>query len=333
MSRVAVALLGAVSLVAVSACAAPTVGSRPWAAATVLAAPVDLPDDPAALTLLTRAARSALTASYDAVIVSTSPDSPAPVRLAIAHRPGIGTSSAPEDGSRPAQLTPDDAVGTALPVSLRLLDLLVSRFGLALAGQGEVLSRPADVVEAADARGVVEARFWLDRTSGLMVKRELIDPTTGATRATEFVSLTVPAKSELRAATTQVPAAGPALDAVAVARLRSEGWICPEGLPGGLSFVSADEAEAGAEHLVYSDGLDVVSLFVQKGHLDTEAMPGLQSASGQAGQAGQAGQVLHTDTPVPTWVWQSSGSVVTLMTEAPRTTVERIISAVPPDSA
>ncbi len=327
MSRVAVALIGAASLVAVSACAAPTVGSRPWAAATVLAAPVDLPDDPAALALLTRAAQAALTSSYDGVTVSTSPDSPSPVRLSIAHRPGIGTSSAPEDGSRLTQLTPDDAVGTALPVSLRLLDVLVARFGLALAGQGVVLSRPTDVVEAADARGVVEARFWLDRTSGLMVKRELIDPATGAKRSTEFVSLTVPATSALRAATTHVPATGPALDAVAVARLRSEGWICPEGLPGGLSFVSADEADAGAVHLVYSDGLDVVSLFVQKGHLDTEGMPGLQSASAQAGP------VWHTDAPVPTWVWQSSGSVVTLMTEAPRTTVERIISAVPPDSA
>ena len=48
-------------------------------------------------------------------------------------------------------------------------------------------------------------------------------------------------------------------------RLRDEGWVCPEALPGGLELVAAMETTSRAVHLVFSDGIDIVSLFTQPG--------------------------------------------------------------------
>jgi sigma-E factor negative regulatory protein RseB len=111
-----------------------------------------------------------------------------------------------------------------------------------------------------------------------------------------------------------------------VGRLRAEGWVCPQALPGGLTFVSADETDGGAVHMVYSDGLDVVSLFVQKGRLDPQRMNGMTSAS----MAG--GTVFSVEGDSPTVVWSSQGSVLTLMSDLPKSAVNRIVAAIPPDA-
>jgi sigma-E factor negative regulatory protein RseB len=186
------------------------------------------------------------------------------------------------------------------------------------------MNRPADVVEAHDSSHRLLARFWVDRKTSLMVKRQLIDPSTGTARTVEFESLTTPARStpEVSATATQ----GPQLTDVAVGRLRAEGWVCPQALPGGLTFVSADETDSGAVHMVYSDGLDVVSLFVQKGRLDPQRMNGMTSAS----MAG--GTVFSVEGDSPTVVWSSQGSVLTLMSDLPKSAVNRIVAAIPPDA-
>ena len=205
--------------------------------------------------------------------------------------------------------------------------MLVSQFAVRVAGDGSVMGRPADVVNVQDASSRTVAKFWVDRRTGLMVKRELIDVSTGRTRTVEFIRLRVPARpaSAAVAAAAEVPSEGGNLDAVAVTRLRSEGWVCPEALPGGLSFVSADEMACGAVHLVYSNGLDVVSLFVQRGRLDPSSMPDLTA------ETRSGGTVLRPKDGGATWVWSSQGSVLTLMTDAPEATADRIIAALTPE--
>lgn len=311
----------ALSVLAVAACSSPSGGAQPWSAATVAVAPVDLPDDAAAVALLRRAAERATSLSFEGVTMTSAAGGGAE-RVAVLHVPGSGTMVSAEDTGM-GQVFPEAGEHLSLTASLRFLDILVARFAVVVAGDGQALSRPADVVEARDGRDRVAARFWVDRRSGLMVKREIIDLGSGAVRSAEFVSLQVPATRSLGVSRSSSP--DPTLDPVAVARLRSEGWVCPEGLPGGLVLVTADEADAGAVHLVYSDGLDIVSLFVQRGRLDPGAMPDM------AREVRSGGVVLSDDSVTPTWVWGTSGSVVTLMTDAPAATVEKIIAALPPD--
>jgi len=325
LAGVGVMVLGA----SLGGCSSAPAGPQPWAAATVVAASVDIPDDPAAVALLRAAARSAEQTSFDGVALWSPSDGSAPLRLIVVHRPGQGTVTALEapTGSDLAhgQFAPDAPAAGSPSSALPFLNLLVRRFGVVMAGSDTLMGRETDVVEARDERGDPEGRFWIDRGTGLMVKRQLIDTTSRQVRGMEFVSLHVPAAAEAPAGATVTATPGPRLDDVAVGRLRTEGWVCPEGLPGGLDFVEAHEADAGGVQLVYSDGLDVVSLFVQRGRLDRDAMPGMVVAPFAAGA------VLRSASGAPTWVWQSSGSVLTVMTDAPESFVERIVGALPPD--
>ena len=330
--RIALAGVGALALgVSLGGCAGAPAGPQPWAAATVVAASVDIPDDAAAIGLLKVAATSAEQTSFDGVALWSPPDGSTPLRLIVVHRPGQGTVTALESTTRAGladgQFVPDAPAAGSPSAALPFLDLLIRRFGVVLAGSDTLMGRETDVVEARDERGDPQGRFWIDRGTGLMVKRQLIDTTSRQVRGMEFVSLHVPATAEAPAGAAVTATPGPRLDEVAVVRLRSEGWVCPEALPGGLAFVEAHEADDGGVQLVYSDGLEVVSLFVQRGRLDREAMPGMVVAPFAAGA------VLRSASGAPTWVWQSSDSVLTVMTDAPESFVERIVGALPPDQS
>ena len=320
-------VIGLLTIPALCSCSASAPGAAPWAAATVVAAPVDLPDDAAAIALLRQSAAAAVSTSFEGVTATLTSDQPVAVQQTVVHIPGRGTLTAALDGSD-GHLVPDGSVNAGFAGSVRYLDVLVSRYAVRVAGDGTVMGRPADEVQVQDSSARTVARFWVDRRTGLMVKRELIDTATGRTRTVEFVRLRTPARAMATAvvAATPAPSEGTTLDDVAVTRLRAEGWVCPEALPGGLSFVSADELTSGAVHMVYSDGLDVVSLFVQRGRLDPQSMPEL------AAQSRSGGTVLRPKDGTATWVWATQGSVLTMMTDAPNSTAEHIIEALPPDS-
>ena len=295
---------------------------QPWAAATAVAAPLDLPDDTSAFALLRSAAAAAEELSFEGVTISTQSGGGEEQLDRVVHIPGRGTITVPIGQGDGGQLIPDGADST-LPGAARFLDLLAARYAVTVGGEGKVMNRPADVVEAHDSAHRLLARFWVDRKTNLMVKRQLIDPSTAVVRTVEFESLTTPARStpDVTATASQ----GPQLTEVAVGRLRSEGWVCPQALPGGLTFVSADETDSGAVHMVYSDGLDVVSLFVQKGRLDPQRMGGMTMSS----MAG--GTVFSVEGASPTLVWSSQGSVLTLMSDLPRPALIRIVTALAPD--
>lgn len=309
----AVALVG----LALAGCAVPSGGAQPWAAATVAVEGPDLPDAPEAVAALRRSIDASRSVSYEAVVRVSGPRQQSP--RTVVHQSGIGTYSGPHGGSG-SQFVPDGD-GAALH---RTLDILLARFGVNVEGKDRVLGRSATVVVAADASGVVRARFWLDRKTGLLIRRDVFNRSGDVVRSTSYEELNLQAR-QLPAADVSV-SPEPTLDDVAVARLRSEGWVCPEALPGGLELAGADESGNGAVHLIYSDGIEVVSLFVQRGRLDS-SMPGM------AREVRHGGTVLHSADGAPTWSWTTSGSVVTLITEAPDDVVDRVIAALPPEAA
>jgi sigma-E factor negative regulatory protein RseB len=107
--------------------------------------------------------------------------------------------------------------------------------------------------------------------------------------------------------------------------MRTEGWRCPPALPAELVLVGAREADAGAVQLQYSDGLTAVSVFEQRGSLDATALTGFD----QHDVAGAT--VLRRAGSPPVWVWESQGSVFTLVADLSVPAVARIVAALPPD--
>jgi sigma-E factor negative regulatory protein RseB len=302
------------------------------------------PDDPVAVVLLARSASAASSVSYTGVAVSW--DRSGTVSTQITHLPGTGTVAQPV-GASDAQATfsPEGRSGSFADDG-RPLVLLRDNYRVLREADldATIAGRPAEAVVAVDAAGVLQARYWLDRDTGLLLRKELLD-TAGAIRLrTGFstVRLGVPATSMLPA-TTQDAWTEP-LDAAALADARSTGCACPEALPGGLELLDSRRAPAGAVssmpvvHQLFSDGLVSVSLFSLAGEISGDDAAGL-SARGFARQelAGSYAWVRGgTDAaPTTTVVWTCRGSVLTLVTDDavdPTSTAAAVLAAFPADT-
>ena len=104
--------------------------------------------------------------------------------------------------------------------------------------------------------------------------------------------------------------------------LTGQGLRVPATLPGGLPLYKAASTKATSGEIVdleYSDGLYVVSLFVERGTLAAN-MPGWRQVS----VAGQRAYVSgHSVT------WAGPGYVYTVIADAPPQTVTQVVQALP----
>ena len=110
-----------------------------------------------------------------------------------------------------------------------------------------------------------------------------------------------------------------------LAALRASGWPVPGPMPGGLALFDARQSATAAGRVVdlaYSDGLSVVSLFVQRGRLPA-ALPGWR----QTDVNGYRLYVSNPGEPDPTW--SAGGFVYTVVAGAPAPTVAAVVNALP----
>jgi hypothetical protein len=235
---------------------------------------------------------------------------------------GAALSSGPVGTSSPAGDQDPDGI---LCVSNVLLAVLQSNYRVVYAGRGSAVGRSALIVEARRLGGGLAARFWLDAATKLPLRREIF--TSGARMVSEdgFISLQLGA-SGLSAM--PEPAAAPwavRLDQARLMALRASGWPLPGQLPGNLVLYSATETSARSGRVVdlsYSDGLAVVSVFVQRGELG-RPMPGWR----QIGTSGETVYLINPDER--SFAWSSAGFVYTVIADAPVATVSQVVAAMP----
>ena len=171
--------------------------------------------------------------------------------------------------------TDSQAPEGVLGVTGQLVALLAAHYDLAYLGPGSADSRPARMVEARREDGSLAARFWLDQVTRLPLRREVFDSGAHLVSEDVFIDLKVgapAANSGPAGPATPAPQSVPGtrLTAVDVTRLRARGWPVPGALPGGLSLFEAGSAATHSGQVLdlgYSDGLFVVSVFMQRGDL------------------------------------------------------------------
>jgi sigma-E factor negative regulatory protein RseB len=240
--------------------------------------------------------------------------------------PGVaGPNGAAIRGSGAADQDPDGILG----VSDQLLALLESNYQVVYAGRGSAAGRPALVVEVRRPRGGLAARFWLDAATKLPLQRQLFDQGAQLVSEDAFINLELGTR-----AVTAMPAPARApwtarLDQASVMALRAKGWPLPGELPGNLALFAATETRSGSGPVVdlsYSDGLAVISVFVQRGELGTP-MPGWR-------QIGLGGQTVYSINPDErSFAWSSGGFVYTVVADAPVATVSQVVAAMPSSRA
>lgn len=218
------------------------------------------------------------------------------------------------------------------------LGRLVRKYEVHVAGNDRILDRLCTQLEFVRRDdGLLRERVWVDRDSGLMLRRETYGEADVLLRLVSYLSLDL--EEPTRDATRAEPAGLQELDrgvtSIQPARLRllrRAGWAAPSMLPGqyaavGVYAVSADGTQP--LQILYRDGLYSVSLFQQRGRLDPAALPpGAQPARGLSWQAWEWPEAVPARL-----VWEASGTTYALVGDAPPDDLQAIAEALPQPQA
>lgn len=296
-------------------------------------------DDAVALALLARTAKASSSLAWSGRAETTQGEQRSVADLV--HLPRRGTIvTAVSPTAKPATLAPDGRSGTLADES-RVLDLLIVNYRVLREADLDtrVGGRPADAVVAVTADGVTAARFWLDHATGLLLRKDLLDPSGAVVRTVSMTSVRLGVPKETTVPPTGADKFGTVLDEPALAAARTRGCPCPEALPGGLSLVESRQSQAGTllavpvVHQVFSDGLMTVSLFSAAGLL-TDADTAELRSKGFAPQGEGAGTAWVRSGTGSAWtaVWVAEGQVLTLAVsdaEDPAATASAVMQALP----
>jgi len=297
------------------------------------------PEEAAALELLDSAARASRTLTYSGTqyVAAWRERSATSSLVEVSHAPAAGTTVTAVPTAVSSRDDPAAALVTA-GFDARLLHALGEQYALRVVGEGRCSGRPAWVVEAArpgvSGPEAVAGRFWIDRGSGLMLRREVLDEQGRQVRSSAFVDLSVdgtgvppsagvrPAGAALGAAVdSAVPSAASQL-----VRLRAEGWPVSASLPGGFELFDATVTDSPAGRVVrlaYSDGLSNTSLFGQVGALGDQPPAGFESRT-------VAGNAVWSRNGTPQRVvFAGGGRVWTLVSDAPSAAVAAAVASLP----
>ena len=286
--------------------------------------------------LLGQAARACHTTTYAGVEVLGARGAPgsAVSVVNVWHAPG-GVTLAEKAGAAPH--LPGDARHIVLPVSSlggqalvgslmlgmspRLAALLSANYRVAAVGWGQVAGRQARVVTATRRDGKLAAKLWLDRATTLPLRQQTFDGRGDVVSEAMFTRLTVGPGAAAKPA----GAAPRQWVTASLPRLQAQGWPLPGQLPGHLMLLGVRQdstPEGPVIDLDYSDGLSLVSVFLQRGHL----RPGLAGWS----------RVVMGGSPVyaaasgdQAFVWSAQGFVYTVVAAAPPQTVAQAVAALP----
>ncbi len=224
----------------------------------------------------------------------------------------------------------DDAAGQRDPESImtmtsQMVALLAENYQVSLAGRGQVAGRPAQELLLRHRNGQLAARFWVDIATKLPLRRETFDGSARMVSEDVFVSLRLGSPAAAAAPRTASVSGGRPLASEQLARLRTAGWPLPAQLPGQLSLVRASQTSGPAGTVVdlaYSDGLSVISLFVQRGHLPAQL-------SGWSQVALRGDRVYAAGPDQRSVAWSARGFVYTLIADAPDQTLAQVVGVLP----
>jgi len=331
---------------------APPAAMRRWSPSANHSA-VPSADDPVVkrgLLLMAAAVTACRTVPYRGVqiVAWSSPEGSSSYLLDVWHRPGEPELATDDDDaddeSRSSRFPVSGGGGTVsvLSISAGMLDLLRVNYVLEYAGTGSSSNRSAQIVAVWRHDGTLAARYWLDRATGLPLRREMFDRSGRRVSEGAFIDLQIGDQDvggmpveEGRAWSEYVPQARTASDsrptAARLAGLRDDGWSVPGRLAGNMILAGVSRTATPSGPVLdarYSDGLSVASIFMQRGALP-RTLPGWHQAevSGTQVLATESGDLDEQGL-----AWSAHGIVYTVIADAPPDAVVSIVAQLPHES-
>jgi negative regulator of sigma E activity len=227
--------------------------------------------------------------------------------------------------AEPGMAAADHATAGVLSVSPWMLNLLQANYLIQYAGVGVALGRVASIVAVRRHDGSLAARYWLDRATGLPLRREMFDLSGRLVNEGAFIDLTFGGSAPGVAPSKGTQAWSTQSARSDLPRLRHQGWPVPPTLAGNMSLVSLSRESLKSGVVVdasYSDGLSVVSVFMQHGEL-AGALPGWSE------DQVRGMKVYSSEPDQRSLAWSAAGVVFTVISDAPQTAVDRIVAQLP----
>jgi negative regulator of sigma E activity len=282
-------------------------------------------DSPTAVSWLQHAAAAPNRISYHGtqIITAWGPQGASSAMFDITHAASqgseisvLGSSSAPGAKAFVQRATTADAAIDGGPLAL-----LQATYQLVDKCCTDLIGRTAVLVEALRDDQTLAARFWIDKTTGLLLQRQLFSED-GKTmvRATVFTELEIEDSEFLGHLPPMLPSGVEAVGMGKVDNLRSQGWVCAPELPASLMLYDVHRDTAnGSLQFSYSDGLFNVSVFEQRGTLDPAAVAGFSSTDSPG---------VYQRYGMPSYVvWSSGGIVYTLIGDLPPDQLGQVVRA------
>jgi sigma-E factor negative regulatory protein RseB len=196
-----------------------------------------------------------------------------------------------------------------------------TKWNLSTAAGPVIVGRPTTVIVARDHDGRVRARLSVDRSTGLLLRREVLDAKGRTVHEVTFVALSTVDKTAPDGTTPTTPQAVHERGSDQVKQLPS-GITAPTAAGDGFRLVGRYKQGSGVYQLFYSDGLFNVSVFEQRGELDWGSLP-----SGGTDTTVSDQRTLAYETAAGTVMfWNVSGSVYTCISDAPADAVTGIVA-------
>ncbi len=309
-------------------------------------------DDPQVrrgLLLMHAAAAACESVSYRGVqiVAWSSPAGSSSYLVDVWHRrgePELAATDRDGDDGRTSVKIPGASAGAGgvgvLSFSSAKLTVLRENYVVEYAGPGSSSDRPAQVVAIRRHDGTLAAQYWLDRATSLPLRREMFDESGRRVSEGAFIDLEIGLSGMGSVPSAQgqawdafFPAQQPPGSHVSAARihaLRAAGWPVPGKLAGNMALSGVSRTATRSGQVLdasYSDGLSVVSLFIQRGELsgalpgwhrvDVHGLPVYSTESGDLDEQGLA--------------WSAGGFVYTVIADAPPHAISRLIAALPHD--
>jgi negative regulator of sigma E activity/anti-sigma factor RsiW len=207
-----------------------------------------------------------------------------------------------------------------------LLDLLERNYDLSGTGGANVAGRSASVVTATrESSSSAAARWWIDDATGIVLWQETYDTSGSVDVSFGFTAVSIShGESILEHLPPKltVPRTSTSLTLSSAAELKASGWSCVRELAGlSLVRIRSDRANnPDIVHLVYSDGLNTVTVFQQRGQL--KAAPAASQWDG-----GLGAYVRRGASSVATW--QSAEMVLTVVTDGSPVVLAEAVESLP----
>ncbi len=205
-----------------------------------------------------------------------------------------------------------------------LLRLLERNYALSGFEEAHVAGRTATMVAASRA-GRIAARWWVDDETGLVLWQETYDRHGAIELSFGFTSVRITPAAEMMDHLLPRLAGSTVTTSLTTSNgswLRASGWYCGADVAGlSLVRVRSDDADhPRAVHLIYSDGVNTVGVYQERGLL-----PGAPEGS----RWDDALQAYTYDGASAIATWQSGDVVITVVTDGPAEILGRAVGSLP----